>query len=99
MLAGSYDKVRIIEDDEISHQSLQVISIEDILMDRLRRYLFWEEKEAKEWVLMLLARYWDEIDFAYLKEVGKGAETKEEAETIQLWLKEIEDIRKTGTSN
>lgn len=48
-LAGSYAKISEIEIDEDEGLFVYVISIEDIIMDRLRAYLYWHETDSKEW--------------------------------------------------
>jgi hypothetical protein len=47
-LAGSYKKVKVINLDEQGNLYVYVISPEDIIMDRLRAYLYWREGYSKK---------------------------------------------------
>lgn len=91
-LAGSYEKVTKIFIDDSDGLYAYVLSYEDIIMDRLRAYLYWGESDSKEWGKKILYRYIEDIDKNYLKTVGQGAETGEEAEEIKKWLSELEQI-------
>jgi len=87
-LAGSYDKVsRILIDKNLY---INVISYEDIIMDRLRAKLHWTDIESKRWGMYILAEFFDELDIEYMSTVGKGAETPSEVEELKIWLKELE---------
>lgn len=91
-LAGSYKKVKVINLDEQGNLYVYVISPEDIIMDRLRAYLYWREGYSKEWGMQILALYYNQLDKAYMAKVGKGSETEEESKQINKWFKEIESL-------
>lgn len=87
-LAGSHEKIVRLDIGEDLY--VYVISIEDIIMDRLRASLYWKESESKEWGMKLLANYYDELDIQYMKTVG--AESKIEIEEIQQWISELIEL-------
>lgn len=91
-LAGSYTKISEIEIDEDEGLYVYVISLEDIIMDRLRAYLHWKEVDSKEWGIKLLSGYFDQLDLEYMKSVRKGAETEEESKELQKWIKELQRL-------
>jgi hypothetical protein len=89
-LAGSYKKVKKINLDGQGNLYVYVISPEDIIMDRLRAYLYWGEGYSKEWGMQMLALYYYQVDKAYMAKVGQGSETEEESNQVTKWLNEIE---------
>ena len=87
LLAGSLERISKIDiDDELY---IFVISVEDIILDRLRASIYWNESESKIWGMKMLADYYDQLDLDYMKEVGKGAETERESNEIAQWISEI----------
>jgi len=92
-LAGSYNKINKIYIDDNNELYVYVISYEDIIMDRLRAYLYWNEYESKQWGMILLARYLDTIDINYMKEVGRGAERIQEVDELEQWLYELKELQ------
>lgn len=92
-LAGSLERISKIDIDENEGLYVFVISVEDIIMDRLRASIYWNESESKIWGLKMLADYFDQLDIEYMKEVGKGAETKKESNEIGQWISEIIRLR------
>jgi hypothetical protein len=91
-LAGSYDKVKVIYLDGQEDLYVYVISPEDIIMDRLRAFLYWGEGYSREWGMQILALYYYQVDKAYMVKVGQGSETEEESKQITKWLNEIENL-------
>lgn len=86
-LGGAYDKVLKIDiNDELS---INVISREDIIMDRIRAYKHWNENDSRYWAMFILETYFDELDIEYMTTVGKGADIQIEADEI---LKCIEEL-------
>lgn len=47
---------------------LTVIGKEDIIKDRLRSYIHWEQLRDREWTYNLIKRHLDDIDVTYIKE-------------------------------
>lgn len=80
-LAGSYDKVIKLELDEGYY--VYLISIEDIILDRLRAGIYWKSEEDEIWAFKLLASHYPQTDLDYLKE---NAETKEEKALLDEWF-------------
>ena len=91
-LAGSYEKVNKIIIDDTDNLYVYVIAYEDIIMDRLRAYLYWNEDVSKEWGMQLLTLHYDKLDKQYMMEVGKGAETIEESKEITKWIDECLEL-------
>lgn len=91
-LAGSHEKVNKVSIEESDNLYVYVISYEDIIMDRLRAFLYWNEDESKEWGMKILFRFLNEIDLDYMMKVGKGAETKQEVDELKKWIIELKEI-------
>ncbi len=89
----SYEKVNKVIVDENEGLYVYVISYEDIIMDRLRAYLYWNEDFSKEWGMQILALHFDKLDRKYMVEIGKGAETEEESAEIIKWFDELKEIK------
>lgn len=92
-LAGSYEKVNKVIVDENEDLYVYVISYEDIIMDRLRAYLYWNEDFSKEWGMQILALHFNKLDIKYMMEIGKGAETEVESVEIAKWFDELKEIK------
>ena len=88
-LAGSYDKVVRMDLDEEEDLYVYVISVEDIIMDRLRASLYWGESESKQWAMKLIASYYQQLDLSYMQTVGQGAENNQEMKELQLWIDQL----------
>ena len=71
-----------------------VISYEDIIMNRLRAKIFWDEIESKKSGMYILAHHYDDLDLDYMLTVNKGAESLDEVKELEIWLKELKDIKK-----
>jgi predicted nucleotidyltransferase len=93
ILAGSLERISKIDIDENDGLYVIVISVEDIIMDRLRASIYWNESESKIWGMKMLADYFDQLDLEYMKEVGKGAETERESNEIDQWVRELIELR------
>jgi hypothetical protein len=91
-LAGSLDKINKVIVDDFEDLYVYVISCEDIIMDRLRAYLYWKEDISKEWGMHMLAIHEKSLDIKYMKTVGKGAETEQESQEIAKWYSEIRTL-------
>ena len=87
-LAGSYEKATSIDVDEVL---VQIISPEDLLIDRLAAYKFWQSLSDGEWAARLYAIHGNNMDLKYLEKranleqvldvlkevIGKTKESKE----------------------
>ncbi|MEN6414772.1 MAG: hypothetical protein ABFC84_18700 [Veillonellales bacterium] len=60
-LGGSWDKVLPVELD--SGDIVYVISIEDIIVDRILAVKYWGDSE--EWAQYMMAAHYDDIDWEY----------------------------------
>lgn len=85
-LAGSYDKLVEFKFDE--NKSVYVISIEDIILDRLRGF---EHSESNYWGLEMLLTNYEKVDKEYLR---KNVENKRELEELERWIQHIEEVIK-----
>lgn len=84
-LAGSYDKVAKVMIDNDSY--VYLISIEDIILDRLRAGVHWKSEEDILWGFRMLTTNIDVVDLPYLL---KNCETKIEREELGNWLETLE---------
>jgi hypothetical protein len=91
-LAGSLEKINKVIVNDSEELYVYVISCEDIIMDRLRAYLYWKEDISKEWGMQALALHKNKLDFTYMKTVGKGADTENESQEIAKWFDEISKL-------
>jgi hypothetical protein len=89
-LAGSRDKVSKILDETNKDFYCYVISIEDIIMDRLRRYLHWEESDSRIYAMKLINIHYDSLDFDYL--FTQAPECFEEESLIREWVEQVERL-------
>lgn len=83
-LAGDFDrinKVNISEDNFV-----YVISLEDIIIDRLKGFVNWQSSEDGYWGFLLLSSNYTSIDITYLKSC---TETKAEATVLDSWIKKL----------
>lgn len=84
-LAGDYDKVVKVEID--NEQYVYLISVEDIILDRLRGGVHFKSEDDLIWAFKLLSSNYDTLDIVYLKE---KTETKSELEMLEEWLIQLE---------
>jgi len=49
-----------------------VIGLEDIIADRLRAFVYWEDRASEEWAVQLMAAQWEYIDWPYLATLAKA---------------------------
>jgi len=66
VLEGSEERVRQIVTD--GKHNLFIIGIDDIIIDRLRALVQWDEKIQEEWIFLLIRNYIDELDLNYIKD-------------------------------
>lgn len=62
-LAG--DPSRIVEVD-VNGRTVRIIGLEDIIADRLRAALHWQDLSSQEWAIQLMAAQWESVDWDYL---------------------------------
>lgn len=65
------DATRIVTVD-VEGLTVYVIGIEDIIADRLRAAVHWDDLSSKEWAIQLMAAQWEAIDWAYLQDLSKA---------------------------
>lgn len=84
-LAGDYDKIlKVVIDNE---QYVYLISVEDIILDRLRGGVHFKSEDDLLWSFKLLSSNYTTVDIEYLKE---KTETKSELEVLEEWLVQLE---------
>lgn len=81
-LEGSYEKLVKLQLDQ--ERYVYVISMEDIILDRLRGF---ENSDSNEWGLRLLASNYDSVDLEYIKAGAVGPEKVE----LKRWLAAIDN--------
>ncbi len=59
-------KERLIE-VEIDSYSVFLLGVEDLILDRLNAYVYWNSKDDGLWAKELLVLYKDDIDWSYLE--------------------------------
>lgn len=69
VLAGSTERVVRVQVGDVE---VHVIGLEDLVMDRLRAFVYWRSSADGEWAARLMALHEGEIDWGYLR--GKAAE-------------------------
>ncbi|MBP1934824.1 DUF6036 family nucleotidyltransferase [Ammoniphilus resinae] len=85
-LAGDYNRdIKLAIDDD---KYVYVISIEDIIMDRLRASVHWRSSEDKIWGFKLLANNYERVDLTYMRQ---SVETKLEEIELENWISQIEE--------
>ena len=65
-LAGSYDKVSKVNIDNENY--VYLISIEDIILDRLRAAVHWNSEQDSIWGFRLLVQHFEQVDLDYLRQ-------------------------------
>lgn len=66
---------------------IYVISLEDIIIDRLRASLYWNSEDDAIWGFQLLTKNFETLDITYIKNTLKAKQEKAE---FKLWLQQIE---------
>lgn len=84
-LAGSYEKVAKVVIDEQHY--VYLISIEDIILDRLRAAVHWKSEEDSIWGFKLLAKNYEYVDIAYLY---SNTESFSESSTLKEWIELVQ---------
>jgi hypothetical protein len=69
VLAGSLDKITEIELD--NRQSIYMIGVEDLVLDRLRAFAYWGSTSDGEWAERLVQASKNDVDFDYMAEIVK----------------------------
>ncbi len=76
-LAGDINRVQTVETD---YGTANVIGIEDIILDRLKGRVFWQDDN--EWPEFMLCAHFDRVDFDYLRQEGKNELIEEAVEKM-----------------
>ena len=84
-LAGSWDKVNEVQ---IEGMKAYIIGIEDIIIDRLNRYKYWNVKKDKEWIMAMIYVNFEEIDKDYIFNKAEKEGTKKELMEFMKKIKE-----------
>lgn len=83
-LEGSLKKVIKVDIEDGNY--VYLISIEDIILDRIRAGVHWRSEDDQMWALKLLASNYESVDTDYLK---NNTQSPEETELLQEWLEEL----------
>ncbi|GAA0442137.1 hypothetical protein GCM10008983_19030 [Lentibacillus halophilus] len=65
---------------------IYLISVEDIILDRLRAGIHWKSEDDLLWVFNNFSRNYQELDISYLKE---NPEVKLEEQVLDEWIKQF----------
>lgn len=85
-LAGDPSRVTQVQTDD---GPVTVIGIEDLLTDRLNAAVHWQDTEAREWCVSILAIHKD-IDMYYLVQQAAAAGTDHELQAV---LREARNLK------
>jgi hypothetical protein len=85
-LAGDYERVLKVEIDKEDDLYVYLISIEDIILDRLRATVHWKSQEDAKWGFKMLSSNLDDVDLEYLYE---RLDTVTEKIELDQWLFEL----------
>ncbi|MFL0366075.1 DUF6036 family nucleotidyltransferase [Pseudobacillus sp. 179-B 2D1 NHS] len=83
-LEGDYSKVQKVFIDELNY--VYLISIEDIILDRLRAAVHWKSIEDRKWGFKLLASNIDSLDKQYL---FANCQAQKEVDELDNWFTSI----------
>jgi hypothetical protein len=88
-LAGSRDKLMEVQAGE---HTAYFIGVEDIIIDRLNAYVYWNEKWQQEWIIGIIVNNYYDIDWEYL---NKNASQERVADSLKNMVDKAEDIIKS----
>ena len=88
-LAGSRDKLMEVQAGE---HTAYFIGAEDIIIDRLNAYVYWNEKWQQEWIIGIIVNNYDDIDWEYL---NKNASQERVTDSLKNMVDKAEDIIKS----
>lgn len=88
-LAGSRDKLMEVQAGE---HTAYFIGAEDIIIDRLNAYVYWNEKWQQEWIIGIIVNNYYDIDWEYL---NKNASQKRVTDSLKNMVDKAEDIIKS----
>lgn len=77
-LAGDPERTTLVHTED---GPVAVISLEDLLIDRLNAVVHWKDTEAREWCISMLALHQD-LDMDYLRHRADSAGFGDELQTV-----------------
>ena len=80
-LAGNREKITEVEVEE--GLKTYFIGIEDLIIDRLNSYKYWNINSDKEWIIGMMYINYDNIDWDYLFSKAKKEGTQEEVKKFK----------------
>ncbi|MFT8312109.1 MAG: nucleotidyltransferase [Sporolactobacillus sp.] len=95
-LAGDRNRVVQVWISKDSDDFVYVISLEDIILDRLRAATAWQSSEDLKWGFLLLSANTEKVDVPYLFD---HTETDDEREELKYWLNSIKNQTKMDFSH
>lgn len=84
-LDGDYDRVLKVKIDEAGNY-VYLISLEDIILDRIRAAVHWKSEEDAIWAFKLLSNQFESVDLKYLR---SHTQTKKELELLEEWIEQL----------
>lgn len=80
VLAGSLERVVAVE---VEGFTVHIIGLEDLLMDRLRAFVYWQSAADGEWAARIIALHASEIDWPYLEDQAAREGLTDALETVR----------------
>ncbi|MDQ7843865.1 MAG: hypothetical protein QN141_13220 [Armatimonadota bacterium] len=78
-LAGDLGRITRVDTEE---GSVAIIGLEDLVIDRLNAVVHWQDTEAREWCISMLALHQD-LDVDYLRRQARAAGVAEELDAVR----------------
>ncbi len=85
-MAGNKNKITEVEVEK--GLKAYFIGIEDIIIDRLNRYKYWDVNSDKEWIIGMIYVNYQDIDWEYLCSRAKEEGTLQELKRFKKYAKE-----------
>lgn len=80
VLAGSRERIVTVE---VNDFKIHVIGLEDLILDRLRAFVFWKSSADGEWASRIIALHESEIDWDYLESQATREGLADALETVR----------------
>lgn len=84
-LAGDPGRLSLVE---VEGLPVYVIGLEDLIADRLRAAVYWQDEASREWAVQLMAAHWDDLDWPYLAQLS-SAEPEPRYRAVEQEVREL----------